>query len=427
MVLLESYKNPERFLKLVLLFISLLTLLILPSCTQKDKKNQKDKSENKREISKKEDQSRAGRGRHRRGRKSRRMLFGGSKHKDEDQTTEEVVIPVLVDQVKKGSITSYYSTYTTLEAIKKIDIHSQADGIITQVRVKEGDLVKKNQLLATLDDQRVKAEVELKKNLFIQSQNDYQHQQNFFDKNLISQDELTKTKLKWEENKLKWLIAQQEFDKTQMKSPIRGIVAQINISNHNLMKRGELAFTLVDVGKLIAYIYIPAQEGLTIKQGNEVKLISDHYSPPLVTQAKITSISPVIDEKSGTIKISIELNNPDNIFKHGQFVKVNVVKGTKKDVIIVPRKAIAYVEGNQYLFLAKQLNEEEKKEIENNNSNNKNINNIFKAERIPLKQGIEDDNQVEVLSNINVGDLLIVEGFEGLVNKSKIELINYTN
>ena len=416
--------------KPIFLFISLFSLCtftILHSCSQKDKKDHKGKAENNRGASKKEDQSRAGSKRHRRGRRSRRMLFGGAKHGNEDTIKEEVVVPVLVDPIKKGSITSYYSTYTTLEAIQKIEIHSRTGGIITKVLVKEGDLVKKDQLLATLDDQRVKAEVELKKNLFVQSQNDYQHQQDFFDKNLISQDELTKTKLKWEENRLKWLIAQQEFDKTQMKSPIKGIVAQINISDHNLMKQGQLAFTLVDVSKLIAYIYIPAQEGSAIKQGNTVKLTSDHYSPPLVTQAKITSISPVIDEKSGTIKISIELNNSNNTFKHGQFVKVSVVKGTKKDVIIVPRKAIAYIEGNQYLFLARQLNENEKQDMLNNNSNNKNINNVFKAERIPLKRGIESDNQVEVLSDVGVGDLLIVEGFEGLVNKSKIELINYTN
>lgn len=126
-----------------------------------------------------------------------------------------------------------------------------------------------------------------------------------------------------------------------------------------------------------------------------------HYSmPDMLLDAKIDQLSPSIDTSTRTYKGVIMVRNRDLLLKPGMFVKSDIVVEKVDGAVIIPKEIIRNIGGRSTVFTADGTT----------------------AIQRSIVTGIEDDNYVEVKRGLDIGDKLIVEGYQTLRNKAKISI-----
>ncbi|MGL4452010.1 MAG: efflux RND transporter periplasmic adaptor subunit [Sarcina sp.] len=185
-------------------------------------------------------------------------------------------------------------------------------------------------------------------------------------------------------------------------STISGVVKEINL------KVGQIPVSLVKPGMLIEstsnvdFEFKIMKEDLEkFKVGMDVITCVDINGKEEERKATIESISQEEDEKSKQYKVIATMQNSNEEIKIGDFVRLMLKTNVKKDVIVVPKDAVIREDGKSFVY------------ISNNNI----------AKRVEIVTGIENHNEVEIQSGLNIGDKVIVKGKEFLEQGEKINIV----
>jgi RND family efflux transporter MFP subunit len=148
----------------------------------------------------------------------------------------------------------------------------------------------------------------------------------------------------------------------------------------------------------------------------DVKLPEKHLSEVYINQevqitnynmgndtikGKISQISPVINSDTRTFQSVLEINNASQSLRPGMFIKAAILSEKRDSTIVIPKETIISRQDSKVVFT---------------------IENGIATEKV-ITTGIENFNNVEVLSGLEINDRLVVSGFETLRNKSKVSVI----
>jgi membrane fusion protein (multidrug efflux system) len=161
-------------------------------------------------------------------------------------------------------------------------------------------------------------------------------------------------------------------------------------------------FSIVNLDSLIAVVHVPEREIGRVRHGQKVTISSDFMEEEEMV-GWVKRISPVVDPNSGTFKVTVGLKNHTIEIKPGMFVNVHIVTDTHDNAILVPRDAIVYDGGREYIFLASEEST---------------------ATKIELDKGFSDNRTVEVLSGVENNDMVIVVGQSGIKDGAKVKILD---
>ncbi len=197
--------------------------------------------------------------------------------------------------------------------------------------------------------------------------------------------------------------ARRQFQNATINSPIDGVIAHKNVEPGEVvsppMIPGKALLDIVDIKSLKTMVNISENRIKDIRLGQEAIITLDGF-PGETFPGKVSMISPVVNVKSRTFKAEVLISNPGNRLKPGMFARVQLILTKQTDIVRVPIKAITEGEKGKVVFLA--------------------VNGM--AEVRPVKLGISDGVDVEVISGIKPGEKVIVEGNLGLEHGDKIVL-----
>ena len=289
-------------------------------------------------------------------------------------------------------------------------VSAKTNGIsATDVKVLEGDTVKKGQVLARFDDRMLKAELaQAKANLA------------FAESNL----QLANTNLKrFDQLKLKQTLSEQEFDQVRTQAataaatrdqaaaavtlaevkladatvvaPDDGKILERNIELGKVPASGDPIFRLLRQNKLEWVVQIDAADLARVKPN---MLAQINIANNKTISGKIRSISPQLDSKSRLANVRVVLDGtPDiavNTYADGKILIGNAT------AITVPSAGLVIKDGKTWIFRVK------------NNS----------AEQVLVNIGRRQQNEIEIVSGINVGDTLVLEGAGFLNDGDKVSV-----
>ncbi len=219
----------------------------------------------------------------------------------------------------------------------QLDLLNQYDGIVTTIRVDTGTVVRKGELLASLDDRELRAtrdaaDAKLKsieadvKNWEAETdvaRVDAQRAQKMFEADLITQEQLEHAKYKlvasqyevdreWENARnsretLKALDLQ--LEKMRIVAPFDGVVARRYIRAGERVAVGDRMFWVTATAPLRIRFSLPERFLGTLKKGQDLPLVATAL-PDEQFKAKVIQISPVVDPSSGTIDGLAEMVQP---------------------------------------------------------------------------------------------------------------------
>ncbi|HKY92595.1 MAG TPA: efflux RND transporter periplasmic adaptor subunit [Nevskiaceae bacterium] len=330
------------------------------------------------------------------------VLLAGCKGKaDEEAKKEEAAIPVEIAAVTVGPIDAAYRGTATLEAEAEAMVVAKQGGVIEQVLVEEGDHVRAGQVLARLETDRLRlAQVQTRAALD-KLQQDFKRIESVYQRNIVSREAYERTKYELEGARAAHDLAALALREAEIKSPIDGVVTQRQIKAGNMIQPQSPAFQVTRLDRLEAHVFVPERDIHKLAARQPATLVVDAW-PEKSFKGEIERVNPVVDAKTGTVKVTVRMAPQQPDLKPGMFGRVEVLYDRREQALLVPRDAVLTEDAAQSVFV-----------VANGH-----------ARRRAVKLGYSDPWKAEVLDGLAAGDQVVITGQNSLKDDAKVDVVN---
>ena len=263
----------------------------------------------------------------------------GPDSKDEDEEEETPPVPVETRLPVRGDIYAVYSGTAPIEAFAEADVIAKVEGEVREILVEEGDEVGNNQVLARLDGDRLRLELNESQARLRKLERDFERNKDLREKGLISEGDFEKLQYDLEALQASYNLASLELDYTQIRAPIDGVVSERYVRLGNTISVGDPVFRVTSFDPLVAYLHVPEREYRQLAPGQPVGIDIDALGSERII-ASVTRVSPIVDPETGTFKLTIEIRDEERRIKPGMFARISIVYDRHENALQVPRGAI---------------------------------------------------------------------------------------
>ena len=320
---------------------------------------------------------------------------------DEKEDDEVAPVPVETSKPVRGDILAVYSGTAPIEAFAEADVIAKVEGEIREILVEEGDQVEKGQILARLDGDRLRLELNESRARLNKMERDFERNKELREKGLLSEGDFEKIRYDLEALEAAFNLASLELDYTYIRAPIPGVISERYIKLGNTVRVGESMFRVTGFDPLVAYMHIPEREFRRISAGQPVAIDIDALAGKDFI-ASVTRVSPIVDPGTGTFKITIEIHDETLRIKPGMFGRMSIVFDRHENVLQIPRSAVIEDMGSETVFVVED----------------------GKAVRRIVQTGYGEKGMVEIVDGLGDTDDVIVVGQVGLKPDAKVSVIN---
>ncbi|QIF03832.1 efflux RND transporter periplasmic adaptor subunit [Roseimicrobium sp. ORNL1] len=203
------------------------------------------------------------------------------------------------------------------EPYKTITVSAGEQGVIAEMLVEEGAQVKKDQVLARLDNATLHADLEIARAEAKLQGTRLQKLDELAKANRASRDELERaqTDLTVKEAQVRKIEAQ--IEARTMRTPVDGVVIEIKRDPSEAVSAANPhVLTVVQVDKLLVNLFLPPSHAAVLQTGSTVNLLlleGQRISVP----AKVEFISSVTDSASGTVRVKFVIDNASGTYRSG--------------------------------------------------------------------------------------------------------------
>ncbi len=331
------------------------------------------------------------------------LLLGGCGGNGEETAAEEADspgIPVEVVSPERGDVFALYTGTASLETDADALVAAKVGGEVVELLVEEGDRVKAGDVLARLDGDRLRLEMQRAQANLRKLEQEYDRSVQLFERGLVSSGAFEDLKYELASLRAVYRLSELEYGYTRIRAPIDGVVAHRHLRLGNTITANEPAFRVTALDPLIAYIHIPEREFRRLEPGQEAELALDAI-PGQVFEAFIKRISPVVDPATGTFKVTMEVPADDPRLKPGMFGRFNIIWDAREDVLLVPRVAVVDDDVSDSVFVVVDGS----------------------AERRAVRTGYTRGPQVEIVDGLEGDEEVVIVGQTGLRDQAKVEIV----
>jgi membrane fusion protein (multidrug efflux system) len=306
-------------------------------------------------------------------------LAGCDRGKEAGQAKPAAAAPppppaVVVTDVVQKTVPIYSDFVAQTDARETVDIRARVQAFLDAQHFTEGTIVKKNQLLFTLDKreyeaklQQAKAQLAVAQARLGKAETDERRLKPLAERKAVPQQDydnaaanLLAAQAAVEAARADVDAAQLDLSYTTIRSPITGLIGKRLVAPGNLVGKGEA--TLLDTVSSIDPIRVNA----TISEAEYLRFFAQrkaggNSAVPLELiladgsvyphKGKLVIVDRAVDQKTGTLNFAAEFPNPDGLLRPGQFGRVRGVVEMAKDAILVPKRAVQEIQGMQTVLV----------------------------------------------------------------------------
>ena len=279
--------------------------------------------------------------------------------------------PVPVAVIEQHEVTTWDEFSGRLEAVERVDVRSRVAGAVKSVHFTEGALVKRDELLVTIDPDPYAAEVDRAQAQVVAAQarvnytkSERERAQRLWDESAIARRELDERVNAAQEAEANLRAAQAALTSaklnlsyTQVRAPVSGRVGRLEVTVGNLVPAGPGApvlTTLVSVNPI--YASFDADEHVVLRA------LHDGQNAIAVEAETVTNggkqlrgrlqlIDNQVNTRSGTVRVRAVFDNKDGALIPGQFVKLRMGKAKSEQALLVSERAIGTDQSKRFVFV----------------------------------------------------------------------------
>ncbi|MFQ6558053.1 efflux RND transporter periplasmic adaptor subunit [Pseudomonas sp. Lb2C1-1] len=334
-------------------------------------------------------------------------------------------VPVRAISVVQKDVPRFASGIGTVLSLHSVVIRPQIDGILTRLLVKEGQLVKKGDLLATIDDRSIRASLDQARAQLGESQAQLAVAQvNLKRYKLLSVDDgvskqtydqqqalVNQLKATAQGNQAAIDSAQVQLSYTQIRSPVSGRVGIRNVDEGNFLRTSDTEglFTVTQIDPIAVEFSLPQQMLPTLQRliaAPEQALVkayigADGATGELLGEGRLSLIDNQINANTGTLRAKAEFNNAAQRLWPGQLVTLKIQTALDKDALVVPPTVVQRGLEQHFVYRIKG----------------------DKVESVPVVM-VYQDSDLHIIKGVNAGDQLVSDGQSRLKPGSHIQVLS---
>ncbi|TCL56165.1 membrane fusion protein (multidrug efflux system) [Hydrogenispora ethanolica] len=353
------------------------------------------------------------------------LLAQASQQKNQTRSSVPMVRAV---PVQPQPIRQTLKMVGNITADNELAVQPRISGRLVSLLVDEGSTVHKGQLLAVMDDESIRLQLqqseaslgstranihqaeldvaqskadrdryqELLKERYI-SQRDFENVDNAYKTAQASLDAL-RSQLRGAERNYDLLKLQ--LNQTKVYSPTGGVVTHKLVTEGMNLTTGSTIVNVADLSQVKLVFHVDQKDAPALRKNTQVAFITDAYGEQRFS-GQIDEVAPTYDSQTRTLNLSARIRNPERKLLPGMFGTAEILLGEKTAALVVPVDAVVNQDGRQGVFVAA-----------------KNM-----ARFRPVELGLMAEGRVEVVAGISAGDPVVVLGQNRLRDGQPVQLM----
>lgn len=333
-------------------------------------------------------------------------------------------IKLLDEKIKTLDTTKHVPLITTFKAEPEVFNHvlelqgnvttknlltvmPEYNGILTNVYVKEGDNVKKGQILAKIDDGGLSQQVAQLKIQSELAKTTYERQKRLWEQNIGSEIEFLQAKSTFESQQEAVNQLNQQLLKTVVRAPFSGTIDEIITEQGSVVGAGQTPLMqLVNLDNMYIETEVPERYVSDVTKGKNVTVNIPVLGKTIETQVR--QAGDIINPANRTFKIEVAIPNDNKMIKPNLTARLKINDYTSEEAILIPQSVVSEnAEGEQYVYIVAD----------------KNLDGIGTAKRMIIETGKTQGDIIEVLKGIDAGAEIIKEGARSVRDGQSVQVL----
>ncbi|KIC81997.1 MULTISPECIES: efflux RND transporter periplasmic adaptor subunit [Pseudomonas] len=337
-------------------------------------------------------------------------------------TRAQTAIPVRVVSVVQQNVPRYASAIGSVLSLHSVEVRPQVEGVLTQVLVKEGQWVKEGDLLATLDDRAIRANLDQARAELGQSQAQIQvanvdlqryrllSTDNGVSKQTLDQQQALVNRLQAtvKGNQAAIANAEVQLSYTQIRSPVTGRVGIRNVDPGNLVRTSDTRslFSVTQIDPIAVEFALPQQMLPTLQsllKAPTPALVQAYMDADgersLLGEGHLALIDNQISATTGTVRVKAEFDNKDGRLWPGQLVTIRLRTAVEENALVVPPPVVQRGVDGHFVY---RLDGD-------------------KVTSVPVKV-LYQDSGLNIIAGVKPGERLVLDGQSRLKPGSRVEV-----
>jgi len=321
---------------------------------------------------------------------------------DTSAEKQQKIKQISVTKLSPEVFRHFVSVQGSLEADENVMVTSKIPGLVTSIRVKEGDAVKQGQILAVLDDEVLQRSIDEVKVGLAQVVVMYDKQKSLWDQKIGTEMQYLNLKNQKESLEKKLITLKSQVSQAYVTAPFSGIIDEVLAKQGSPASPGIPLMQLVNVNVLKAVAKVPDSYVSYIKEGDQVTVVFPDLDKTI--SATVSYVGRIVDPLSRTFKIEVKVPGGNSNLKPNLLATIQINDKTSKSAIVIQENLVQSTEDGKIVFVTA---EEKGQKV---------------AKQKTITTGLSYNGKVEVLSGLSSGESLITTGYQDLADN---QLISY--
>lgn len=196
----------------------------------------------------------------------------------------------------------------------------------------------------------------------------------------------------------------ESYSSSPVYAPVSGTVTSVPMSRGDTVSTLSPVAVISDLADLEMEIYVPERYVGKLKRGLPALAVFEAF-PGVEFEAVISRLSPVLDPSSRTLRVVLDFAGQPRGIKAGMFAGVRLITEQREKVLLVPREAVLSSAGEYAVYVVKGKDGQES------------------AEKRQVQPGLQGKEDVEILSGLEAGELVVVKGQNFLSDGDQVRII----
>ena len=320
---------------------------------------------------------------------------------DKNRRMDLVSIQPITDTLFKH----YAEVQGNVATDENIIIYPEFSGILTNVRVNEGDQVSKGQILARIDDgglQNELAQLEAQERL---AKTTFERQQRLWEQKIGSEMQYLEAKTNYEALQSSVNRLKSQLDKTVVRAPFSGVIDDVISEQGEVVNPGQnQLFRLISLDNMYVEADVPENYLSKISKGTEVKVKIASVGREF--EGKVSQVGNNINPNNRTFRIEVAVPNEKGLIKPNQIATIKLNDYTSENAIVIPESSIQKnAMGENIVYILEQENES----------------NFGTAKKIVVETGLVYNDSIEIKQGLEAGQILITDGSKNIRDGQEVK------
>jgi len=318
-------------------------------------------------------------------------------------TKKEIEALVSTQVVKDTLFNHYLEIQGSVDTKENILVQPEMPGTLVTLNVKAGQKVAKGQILGRVDDSGASDQVASLETQYQLAKTTFERQKNLWNQKIGSEIQYLQAQTQMISLQKSVAQAKAMLSKTLIRAPFSGTIDEVFVERGQVVAPSQTGLMrIVNLSNMYVATNVPESYIGKLKVGTEVDVFLTSLGKTY--KGKVRQVGNYINPNNRSFGIEVSVPNPQNLLRPNQVAKLKVIDYVNKKAVVVPTNIIQQDgQGNQFVFVV-------------NNATDK----TGVAKKVIVKVGQSADNVTEILDGINTEDVIVTEGFNTLIEGTKL-------